>query len=90
MKTFLDEILADVRTELDTTKARHPLSEIRRMIADAPPVRPWPWLWRKGSVSSVKSRNAHLAWDRCDQKMSPGGHCVPGIADRGSDLGTDK
>ena len=40
MKTFLDEILADVRTELDTTKARCPLSEIRRMIADAPPVRP--------------------------------------------------
>ena len=42
MKTFLDEILADVRTELDATKARHPLAEIRRMIPDAPPVRPLP------------------------------------------------
>jgi indole-3-glycerol phosphate synthase len=39
MKTFLDEILADVRTELDTTKARRPLAEIRRMIPDAPTVR---------------------------------------------------
>jgi indole-3-glycerol phosphate synthase len=39
MKTFLDEILADVRTELDTTKARRPLAEIRRMIPDAPAVR---------------------------------------------------
>ena len=30
MKTFLDEILADVRTELDATRARRPLAEIRR------------------------------------------------------------
>lgn len=42
MKTFLDEILADVRTELDTTKARRPLAEIRRMIPDASTVRPLP------------------------------------------------
>ena len=42
MKTFLDEILTDVRSELDTTKARRPLAEIRRMIPDAPPVRPLP------------------------------------------------
>jgi indole-3-glycerol phosphate synthase len=42
MKTFLDEILADVRTELDATRARRPLAEIRRMIVDAPPVRPLP------------------------------------------------
>jgi indole-3-glycerol phosphate synthase len=42
MKTFLDEILADVRTELDTTKARLPLAEIRRMIPDAPAIRPLP------------------------------------------------
>lgn len=40
MRTFLDEILADVRTELDTIKARRPLAEIRRMIPDAPVVRP--------------------------------------------------
>jgi indole-3-glycerol phosphate synthase len=42
MKTFLDEILADVRIELDATKARRPSAEIRRMIPDAPPVRPLP------------------------------------------------
>jgi len=42
MKTFLDEILADVRTELDATRARRPLAEIRRMIPDAPPVRSLP------------------------------------------------
>ncbi len=42
MKTFLDEILADVRTELDATRARRPLAEIRRMISDAPPVRSLP------------------------------------------------
>jgi len=39
MKTILDEILLDVRTELDTIKARRPLAEIRRMTPDAPPVR---------------------------------------------------
>jgi indole-3-glycerol phosphate synthase len=42
MRTFLDEILADVRTELDTTKARRPLAEIRRITLDAPVVRPLP------------------------------------------------
>ena len=41
MKTFLDEILADVHAELDATKARRPLAEIRRMIPDAPSVRPF-------------------------------------------------
>lgn len=42
MKTILDEILSDVRTELDTTKAHRPLAEIRRMMADAPAVRSLP------------------------------------------------
>ena len=42
MKTFLDEILMDVRTELEATKAKRPLAEIRRMVADAPAVRPLP------------------------------------------------
>jgi indole-3-glycerol phosphate synthase len=40
MKTFLDEILLDVRAELDATKAKRPLAEIRRMLLDAPPIRP--------------------------------------------------
>jgi indole-3-glycerol phosphate synthase len=40
MKTFLDEILLDVRTELDAARAKRPPSEIRRMAADGLPVRP--------------------------------------------------
>ncbi len=42
MKTFLEEILMDVRAELDATKAKRPLAEIRRMVLDAPPIRPLP------------------------------------------------
>ncbi len=42
MKTFLEEILMDVRAELDATKARRPLAEIRRMVLDAPAIRPLP------------------------------------------------
>jgi indole-3-glycerol phosphate synthase len=42
MKTFLDEILLDVRAELDVAKARLPLAEIRRMVLDAPTIRPLP------------------------------------------------
>ncbi|HEY5741262.1 MAG TPA: indole-3-glycerol phosphate synthase TrpC [Terrimicrobiaceae bacterium] len=42
MKTFLDEILLDVRTELDAAKSKRPHSEIRRMLSDAPAVRPLP------------------------------------------------
>ena len=42
MKTFLEEILLDVRNELDATKANRPLAEIRRMIPDAPSIRPLP------------------------------------------------
>jgi len=42
MKTFLEEILLDVRAELDATKAKRPLAEIRRMVLDAPPIRPLP------------------------------------------------
>ena len=40
MKTFLEEILLDVRAELDATKAKRPLTEIRRMVVDAPSIRP--------------------------------------------------
>lgn len=42
MKTILDEILIDVRAELDATKAHRPHAEIRRMLPDAPPVRSLP------------------------------------------------
>jgi len=39
VKTFLDQILDDAALELSTAKAARPLSEIRKMAADAPPVR---------------------------------------------------
>jgi indole-3-glycerol phosphate synthase len=59
MKTFLDEILADVRSELDATKARRPLAEIRRMIPDAPPVRPLPVALgeRFSLIGEIKARS---------------------------------
>jgi indole-3-glycerol phosphate synthase len=40
MKTFLDEILLEVRAELDATKARRSPAEIREMVLDAPEIRP--------------------------------------------------
>lgn len=39
--SILDEILADARRELAATQRARPLPELRRMIADAPPVRPF-------------------------------------------------
>lgn len=39
MKTFLDDILADVETELAATKLRRSQADIRKMVSDAPPVR---------------------------------------------------
>jgi indole-3-glycerol phosphate synthase len=40
MRTFLDEILVDVRAELDAARAKRPPAQIRRMIPDAPAIRP--------------------------------------------------
>jgi len=42
MKTFLEEILLDVRAELDATKAKRPLAEVRQMVSDAPEIRSLP------------------------------------------------
>ncbi len=39
MKTFLDQILDDAASERSAAKAARPLADIRRMTADAPPVR---------------------------------------------------
>ncbi len=39
MKTFLDQILADVRDELSTARLRRTPADLRGMIDDAPPVR---------------------------------------------------
>ena len=41
MKTFLDDILSDVRTELDAARASRPPAEIRGMLPYAPPPRPF-------------------------------------------------
>jgi indole-3-glycerol phosphate synthase len=59
MKTFLDDILADVRAELDSTKARRPLAEIRRMVSDAPTIRPFPAALseRFGLIAEIKERS---------------------------------
>lgn len=59
MKTFLDEILEDVRVELGTTKAQRPLAEIRRMTADAPPPRSLPAALSEqfGLIAEIKERS---------------------------------
>ncbi len=59
MKTILDDILLDVRTELDAAKARRPLSEIKRMATDAPPVRPLPAALAQGFclMAEIKERS---------------------------------
>lgn len=59
MKTFLDEILRDVRNELDAVKAKRPLAEIRRMTADAPPTRSLAAALRGGFhlIAEIKERS---------------------------------
>ena len=59
MKTILDDILLDVRTELDAAKAKRPLSEIKRISADAPPVRPLPDALARGFrlIAEIKERS---------------------------------
>lgn len=59
MKTILDEILADVRTELDATKARRPLAEIRSMAVDAPPPRSLEGAFSRGFrlIAEVKKQS---------------------------------
>ena len=68
MKTFLDEILADVRSELDATRARRPLTEIRRMIPDAPPVRPLPAALAKRFclIGEIKARSPSVGQMRSE------------------------
>jgi len=41
VKTFLDQILADVAGELALTKSERPLADIRARLSDAPTVRPF-------------------------------------------------
>jgi indole-3-glycerol phosphate synthase len=59
MRTFLEEILLDVRAELDATKAKRPLAEIRRMALDAPQIRSLPEALSKGFrlIGEIKERS---------------------------------
>ena len=59
MKTILDDILRDVRTELAAAKAKRPLSEIKRMAADGPAVRPLPDALAQGFrlIAEIKERS---------------------------------
>ena len=58
-QTILDEILVDVRKELAEAKHERPLSELRRLIADAPPVRPLSVALRSGFglIAEIKERS---------------------------------
>jgi indole-3-glycerol phosphate synthase len=59
MKTILDEILHDVRTELEAARARRPLAEIRRMVVDAEPPRGFDSALARGFclIAEVKERS---------------------------------
>lgn len=57
--TVLDEILADVRRELAAAKQQRPWAELQRMVANAPPVRPFPKALRAGFglIAEIKERS---------------------------------
>lgn len=59
MKTILDDILRDVRTELEAARARRPLAEIRSMIPDAIPPRAFAPALARGFclIAEVKERS---------------------------------
>ena len=57
--TILDRILIDVRRELAEAKARRPLAELKRRLADAPPVRSLAGALRSGFglIAEIKERS---------------------------------
>jgi indole-3-glycerol phosphate synthase len=59
VSTFLDQILIDVADELSSTKARRPQSEIRAMLADAPPPRDFhaTLATQFGLIAEIKERS---------------------------------
>lgn len=59
MATMLETLLQDVRTELASARAQRPPSEIRRMLADAPPVRPLDQALAStfGLIAEIKERS---------------------------------
>ncbi len=58
-RTILDEILVDVRREVAAAKQQRPMSEVQRMLADAPPVRPLAPALRSsfGLIAEIKERS---------------------------------
>ncbi len=58
-QTILDEILVDVRKELAEAQRQRPLAELRRMIADVPPVRSFQAALRGefGLIAEIKERS---------------------------------
>jgi indole-3-glycerol phosphate synthase len=58
-QTILDEILVHVRRELAAAQAARPTSELRHMIADAPPVRSMSAALKKsfGLIAEIKDRS---------------------------------
>lgn len=59
MSTFLDQILADVRHELASTKAARPAADVRARLADAPPPRDFPGALAAGFglIAEIKERS---------------------------------
>lgn len=59
MSTILDQILADVRDELSSTKARRTPAEVRSMLADAPPPRDFHGAMARsfGLIAEIKERS---------------------------------
>ena len=59
MKTFLEEILLDVRLDLDAAKTKRSPLEIREMVLDAPEVRPLPVALSKRFclIAEIKERS---------------------------------
>jgi len=58
-RTILEEIMVEVRRELAEARPRRPLAELKRMIPDAPPVRPFAGALRTGFglIAEIKERS---------------------------------
>ena len=58
-RTILDDILIDVRKELAAAKADHSFADLKRMIADAPPVRSFKAALQSefGLIAEIKERS---------------------------------
>ena len=81
MKTFLEEILLDVRLDLDAAKTKRSPSEIREMVLDAPEVRPVPVALSKRFclIAEIKERFPKRRSDAA-RKCGGGGIRLRGIA----------